>query len=108
MHRMEFVLKFGEEQANAIEEAARSHNGDTIVRLSNSNDYFLACLLRCIDFRCIEEERFRNHHGITVPYEDIKNWVLEKDRFASFEGEIPPLPLLTGRYDSWLANKEEN
>lgn len=96
-----FVERFGESQALVIEIAAESHaNG--VNSENRGDDHFKWALLICIGFDCMLEESFRDHHGITVPWTELKPWIISFAELGSHKGDVDYLAMLAGYYDDFI------
>jgi len=71
--REKFAQRFGEEQAEKIEVAAKSH--DNIAHNNKGSDPFKWAIAICIRYQCVENEDFKKFHGITISLSDFENWV---------------------------------
>jgi len=93
-----FAAHFGMEQAEAVLAAGFMHNND--VHNDPGSDIFRWAVLLCIGYECFT--RFRDDHGITVPEEDLRKWVLEEAELLIHDGDCDYLGLIAGAYDTWL------
>lgn len=104
--RHSFVEHFGEEQAVKVEESALTHMRDVSESHKNDkwgDDPFQYHLLTCIAFDCFTKPMNREYHGITVPLDELKAWVLEYGDLYSYAGDIPDyLALMVGQYNTWI------
>ena len=97
----EFAALFGLKQAEAIELAAYEH-GNGINNENMGGDHFRWSILVCIGYGCMEDERFRKHHGVEVPWKQLKAWILANAQvMREHKGSVDYLGLLAGKYD-WL------
>ena len=121
--RDKFVARFGEQQATAIEAAAREHrqpnhgNPNPLMQMFNTilenqferetvgSDQFQTDLVTCISFDCMEEEQFREHHGITVPWPDLVQWMRNDAGFEHYDGTFDQLTVNTGKYEEVLGEE---
>lgn len=94
--RTSYVKEFGEEQAKALENAAQEHKNG--VNDKTGSDPFKWAVLIAIGFQCVEEERFRNYHGIDVPLEAFKKWAKLHGELASHDGDFDYLAMAAGAY----------
>lgn len=103
--RSKFVKAFGEEQTAAIEAAAEMHWSETNGG-NKGPDPFKWVLLIAIGYGCIKKERFREYHGITVPYDDLKSWIIESADLDSHVGDSDYLAMFCGTYNEFVKPKE--
>ncbi|HET7178378.1 MAG TPA: hypothetical protein VFI14_01575 [Chryseosolibacter sp.] len=98
--RKQFAKQFGEDQAAAIEAAAKSHgNGINDVKIGEP---FKWALLICIGYQCFEIDRYRRHHNITAPFSEIKEWIINHADLASYRGDLDYLSLMAGTYNEYM------
>jgi hypothetical protein len=102
--RESFVKRFGEDQAVAIELAAESHKNG--IHDKTGDDPFKWAILICVGFQCMEIDKYRKSHNITIPFEDIKKWAIEDGDLRSHNGDVDYLCLFAGKYNDWIAEKE--
>ena len=95
-----FVKEFGEDQAFAIEKAAEEHDNE--VHPKRGKDPFKWALLICIGYECLEKEKYREHHGINVPFTELKEWIKEVADLRSHEGDVDYLSLFCGKYSEFI------
>lgn len=107
--RETFTARFGEDQATAIEAAARqhfdsnstfggSHDGDNL-----GSEPFKYWFLLAIGHECVSRPAFREEHGVTADVDAMKEWSLGEGDLASHDGDIPDyLALICGGYEGWL------
>ena len=113
--RQTFAARFGEDQAAAIEAAARKHYDDnaSITRIfavknphgsdNLGSDPFRYWFLLAIGYECVTNERYRQDHGITADVDEMKEWALGEGRLGEHDGDIPDyVSLLAGLYDGWI------
>lgn len=104
--RHSFVEHFGEDQATKIEEASLTHMQSSNVAHKEDkwgSDPFQYHLLACIGSDCFTVQKNRDYHGITIPLEELRAWVLEFGDLHAFEGDLPDyLALFVGAYNSWI------
>lgn len=102
--RERFVADFGEDQAAAIERAAEEHKNG--IHDNPGSDYFRWALVICVGYDCMKKDPFRQHHGITVPWETLRPWIKEHGQFAEHDGDTDYLSLMIGVYN-WYAGRPE-
>ncbi len=103
--RSSFVEHFGEEQACAIEDAASEH-----VNESNSanrgSDHFRWCISIVIGYNCVKEDRFREHHKITIPFDKFQEWVKTHGDLGKHDGDFDYLAFFAGVYNEYCEAKD--
>jgi hypothetical protein len=72
--REKFVAAFGEDQASALIRAAEEHENG-VNSANKGSDPFKWALLICIGYECISRDRFREYHGITASWEQLRQWI---------------------------------
>ena len=100
--RESFVEHFGEDQAVAIERAAKEH-GTEIGATDRGSDPFKWAICICIGFECMSAEGYREYHGITAPWDKIDGWIKLHANLAEHDGDIDCLGALAGCYDAYMA-----
>lgn len=98
--RDSFVYRFGEEQAQRLEDAAQSHKNG--VHDNPGSDPFKWAVVICIGAQCCEVERYRIAHEITVPFSEFEDWVKTECDIASHDGDVDYLALFAGTYNRYL------
>jgi hypothetical protein len=106
--RTSFVLRFGEEVAFHVEEAALMHLAegpsphlDPHADDKWGDDPFRYLFMTCIARDCFT--RWREWHHIDAEYEEILAWALEHADLHEHSGDIPDyLALLAGAYSPWI------
>lgn len=102
--RAQFVERFSEAQAAALEAAAKEHaNGTNSANLGT--DPFKWTILICIGYQCVEVDRFRTYHGVTIPFEDFKSWCKDSADLASHDGDFDYLGMLAGAYAPFMPDE---
>jgi hypothetical protein len=102
--REKFVEQFGAEQAVKLEVAAESHsNGVNSGR--RGSDPFKWVLLICIGYDCAKKQGFREYHGITIPWEELKQWIKDRADLGSHDGDSDYLSLFAGTYNEFMPTK---
>lgn len=97
--RESFVAVFGEEEAQALEEAALEHANGTN-DLSKGSDPFKWTILMVIGYQCAE--KYSEYHKINAPWEQIKDWAKLEGNLESHDGDCDFLAMLAGIYDEYL------
>jgi hypothetical protein len=103
--REKFVARFSESEALAIEAAADEH-GNGINDQRRGSDPFKWALLIAIGYECASRESFREHHKITAPWDDLRQWMRDEADLASHDGDCDYLSLLCGAYDDFVKKAE--
>jgi hypothetical protein len=101
--RESFVARFGEEQAAAIEVAAKEHENG--VHDERGSDPFKWAILICVGYQCMEKDDFRAYHGITAPFAEIKAWAKAEGGLDTHDGDVDYLSFMAGAYQSWMPEK---
>lgn len=102
--RKSFVAHFGSDQAAAIEDAADSHKNG--IHDSKGSDPFRWAIVICIGHQCMEVDGYREHHGITAPWEEIEAWIKEHGDLANHDGDSDYLALFAGVYTKYMPSAE--
>jgi hypothetical protein len=102
--REDFVQRFGEEEARAIEAAACGHKNG--VHDKPGSDPFLWALAICIGFQCHTMPRYAESHKITKGPE-IDAWLRESKVLTHHDGDVDFLGLFCGAYNDYVQRKEE-
>lgn len=103
--RKAFVKKFGEDQAKAIEAAAQGHaNG--VNDGSRGSDPFKWALLIAIGYQCIELDDYRSYHGITAPWAEVKQWMIDHAKLDEHDGDVDYLTAFSGGYDEYMPHEQ--
>jgi len=92
--RSAFVARFGEEQAQSFELAANQH----VASENKGGDPFKWTLLVCIGWQCAEIAEYRQHHGITVPYQDLADWIKAHANLGTHDGDCDLIAAMAGKY----------
>ena len=99
--RVAFVERFGEEAAALIEAAASEHaNGSNSG--NKGSDPFKWALCICIGYQCCEVDGYRAHHGITVSWAEIDQWIKDNARLDLHDGDVDYLAALAGAYKKYM------
>ena len=98
--RTEFVERFGESDATAIEQAAESHKNG--IHDEPGSDYFRWAILIALGFQCMEVEGYREGHGIQTPWSDLREWLHTESVKAwlrDHDGQFDYLAAFGGAYN---------
>ena len=105
--RDSFVARFGEDQAAAIEAAAKSHFSDQSAfggihdDDDLGSDEFRYWFLLAISYECVT--RFRKNHGITANVDAMKEWARGEGQLGHHDGDVPDyLAFMAGAYQDWV------
>ncbi len=104
--RTAFEAKFGAEQAEAIFDAAEGH-GNGINDANRGSDPFKWALLVAIGYECMSKDGYRNHHGITAPWSDLRQWMIDHADLGSHDGDCDLIAALCGAYDEFVPVEQE-
>lgn len=125
--RESFVRWFGEDNAQAVEQAAEYHLNpmsivstlpedvrSTLPEIPNvhgdddrGSDEFRYLFLCCIGYACFTDDGYRDFHGLTVKEQAVKDWCIDQDLVRSHDGAWPDyLGLLCGVYDDWMLSPD--
>ncbi len=107
--RDSFVARFGEENAAAVESAARGHWDGDVGGVHHDDDFgsepFRYWFLLAIGFECVT--RFREDHGIQAAVEDMQDWAKFDGNLAAHDGAIPDyLAMMIGAYNDWISPED--
>lgn len=103
--RESFVEHFKEEDARAIESAAREHSNG--VHDKPGSDHFRWAIAICIGYECMEVDTYRDYHGVTASWPDLKQWIKDHANLADHDGDVDYLSLFAGTYDQFMPSKTE-
>lgn len=101
--RESFVNFFGEDQAQKIEESAKSHKNG--IHDEPGSDPFRWAIIICIGYECMQKDSYREHHNITVPWDDLKAWIKEHGDLSNHDGSVDYLALFAGAYNEYMEVK---
>jgi hypothetical protein len=96
-----FAARFGEDQAAALEAAAEMHANEPNSG-NRGSDPFKWVIAICIGYQCFEVGSYREHHGITADFGEVRQWVLEHGDLASHDGDVDYLSAFCGAYEGWV------
>jgi hypothetical protein len=98
--RESFVARFGESDAAAIEAAAAEHKNG--VHDEPGSDYFRWAVVIAIGYQCMELAGYREYHGITATWADIKDWIKSDGDLARHDGDSDYLAVFAGTYNEFV------
>lgn len=104
--RESFVRWFGEDQARAIERAAHGHKNG--IHDEAGSDLFRWAALICIGSQCVEVERYRLYHKITIPFSEFKRWLFEEGRVSEHDGQVDYISLFAGVYNEFIPSAKRD
>lgn len=99
--RTAFAERFGEDQAQAIWDAAEGH-GNGVNDANRGADPFKWALLMVIGYECASKDRYRDHHGITAPWPDVREWMIAHADLGSHDGDADYMAAFCGAYDDFV------
>jgi len=102
-----FCEDFSVEEANAIMVAALSH-GNGINDTKYGSDKFRWALTIVLGYRCVEKEVCREHHGITVPWDEFKKWVKAHGDLVNHDGDVDYLAMAAGVYNEYMPKEDDH
>lgn len=111
--REHFVQTFGEEQAQLLEAAHKFHTDSSWLlpqfRTTRKvgSDPFKDTLAIVIGYQCVQKERFRKEHGITIAFEDFFEWVRQHGDLESHDGDFDGISLFAGVYPPWIPSYDD-
>ena len=100
--REKFVEAFDEGLASHLEIAAHEHSNG-VNSENKGSDPFRWVLLICIGYQCAEIDGYREYHGITAPWADIKKWIIDHGSLGEHEGDCDYLSMLGGAYNEYTS-----
>lgn len=104
--RDKFVARFGERDAAAMEKAAEEHK--TVINSERiGSDPFRWAVMICIGYQCFEKAGYREHHGITACFEDIREWLKANADLSRHDGDVDYLALAVGKYNEYVSTDKE-
>ncbi len=104
--RESFVKRFNEETAQAIEAAADEHKNGVHDRAGS--DPFRWAIAICLGYECMSKESYRNYHGITPPWDDLKAWIKTDGDLVNHDGEFDYIAAFIGVYSEFVPEKKED
>ncbi len=97
--RDSFAATFGEGQALAIERAADEHDPGA----NYGTDPFKWAISIALGFECVSKDAYRDYHGITAPWEDIRAWIKSEADLGTHDGDVDVLSALVGVYSEFVS-----
>ena len=104
--RESFELRFGPDQAQALQAAGDGHRGDLLHGDEYGPDAFLDAIVIAIGFECFTNEHYRESHGITVPIPELKEWIRAEADLGHHTGPVDMITLFLGGYREYIAEPE--
>jgi hypothetical protein len=98
--RDSFVETFGEEAAQAVEDAAQGHENG--VHDNRGSDPFKWAIAICIGYECMSKDDYREWHGFTPEWESVKNWIKEHGELGTHDGDVDYISLVIGAYNEFV------
>lgn len=100
--RASFVEHFGEEQARALEEACNNHLDLMGCNTNRGSDPFKYVIIVVIGFSCVEKEEYRKIHGITISFDEFKEWVKNYGNLITHDGDWDELSVIDDTYVEYI------
>lgn len=100
-----FVKAFGKQQAEALKDAAAGHQNG-IHDKKGSDPFKWVCLI-AIGYQCVELDRYRESHGITISFKKFQKWCIEHGDLGTHDGDCDYLTLITGRYSDFIKKEKK-
>ena len=101
--RASFVAQFDKVEAKLIERAAQEHKDGIGVAAHKGESPFRWALTVVIGFDCVNNETYRQYHGITLDPEEFASWCRHHAQLRSFTDGGDMLGMLGGHYQRYLA-----
>lgn len=101
-----FADRFGTEQTTKVVDAANEHRNGVNDRNLGS-DPFKWALLICIGYECLSKDEYREHHGITAPWDEIRQWIKDEADLTNHDGDCDYICLFAGGYDEYVKGGSE-
>jgi hypothetical protein len=98
--RDSFVARFDEANAAAIEAAAEGHKNG--IHDDPGSDPFRWAIALAIGYQCAELDGYREHHGITTPWSEIRDWIKTDGDLANHDGDCDYLAVFTGTHNEYV------
>jgi hypothetical protein len=98
--RESFVAQFGEENALALEAAAREHENG--MHPNQGADPFKWTLMLVLSFQCAELPHYQEHHGISLDWPSFQQWIKDHGELASYDGDVDVLALVCEVYTEYM------
>lgn len=99
--RKAFEERFGADQAEAIYTAAIEHSNG-INNKNKGSDPFKWALCIALGYQCMEVEEYREYHGITAPWKEVKQWIKDNAELSTHDGSFDYLAALAGVYNEYV------
>jgi hypothetical protein len=96
-----FAERFGQDQACAIQAAAEEHENG-INSANKGDDPFKWALLTAIGYECMSKDSYREYHGISAPWDEVRQWMKDHADLGSHNGDSDYLSLLCGAYSEFM------
>lgn len=96
--RESFVTRFGESQAASIEAAADMHRAELLEGDKAGSDPFRDAIVICVGFECMSLDSYRDHHGITPSWIDLRDWIRSEGNLGDHDGPVDYLAMFAGAY----------
>lgn len=106
MWEQEFSLHFGPEEVQKLTEAANAHKNG--IHDNDGGNPFRWSLLICIGAQCFEVPSYRDYHGFTLSYQEVKQWCADRLIFKDYVGDVDYITLFCGKYNEWVGLREES
>jgi hypothetical protein len=105
--RDRFVASFGEYLAVSIEAAVERHIPELKFEIERGSDPFRFALVWAVGLECLSRPEFRTEHGITVPWEMLRDWIRGIGLLAGFDGTFDAGGRGAGLFDEILGRRTE-
>jgi hypothetical protein len=99
-----FVKDFGEEEAQAFEQAAIEHSNG-LNSNNKGSDPFKWVLTIVIGYDCFQKE-YRKYHNITTPTKKIKKWIKDNADLGTHDGDFDATVAVED-FLEWIEEKME-
>ena len=87
-------------------EGAAKYHENGVNSKCKGDDPFKWALVICIGYQCCEKSDYREYHGITAPWDEIKAWIKAHGHLDTHNGDCDYLALFAGVYNEFLPEKE--
>lgn len=101
-----FIIAFGEEQFAKIIEAAEGHRDALLEGNKRSPEPIADAIIICIGHDCLTNAAYREHHGITAPEADLRDWSRLHLSSLHNHGPLDYIALFAGAYNGWFTDGE--
>lgn len=102
-----FIERFGDDEAVRFW-AAANHHKNGINDNNLGSDPFKWVLAICIGYQCAEEESYRKWHGITAPWEEVRQWIIDHGNLATHDGDVDYISVFTGVYSDFIPTEVQS